>query len=358
MATEWYLMTTPHDQVSGYESEALDDFAEEGFAEILDSDLAEDVVLCNYDLSECQSIRTVVQNNVANTQLQSITRQFLLPIGTCKAGMYIKYKDRYWLITGFVDNNKMYEKAVAILCNYLLSWLNKENKPVQRWISATSASQYNNGETSSKYYYLRSDQLLIFMPDDDESLMINSMNRFIIDKRCKLYEQGFTDDVTIDVSKDVITYRLTRSDSVLYDYQDSGVYQFMVTQDEQHTDDGYYVIDGKGYWLCGKATSPLPTTSSEPLTSKIISESDEIYNQLEPTAFLAKFYGENGEEVNISPQWNIICDFEDELTIGEDGQFICISSNNNKLINKKFVLSLSAENYETVTKTITIRAFV
>lgn len=357
MATEWYLMTTPHDQISGYESEALNNFAQEGFAEILDSDLAEDAELCNYDLSECQSIRTVVENNVANTQLQTLSRQFLLPIGVCKAGMYIKYKNRYWLIIGLVDDNKMYEKAVAIICNHLLTWYNKDKQIIQRWANTSSAAQYNNGETSSKNYNLRSDQLLIFIPDDDESLMIDSTDRFIIDRRCKVYQKNYSENIDIDTSKDVLTYRLTRINSTLFDFQDSGVNQFMATQDEQHTDDGYYLIDGKGYWLCGKSDIPSLDNTPKLLTAEIVSESDEIYNQLEPTGFLAKFYDENGNEINVTPQWSV-SDFEDDLDIEEDGNFIYISVDNKNLINKKFVLSLSADNYETVTKTITIRAFV
>ena len=36
MAQEWYLLKSPHDQLSGFEDEAFDDFAQEGFNEILD----------------------------------------------------------------------------------------------------------------------------------------------------------------------------------------------------------------------------------------------------------------------------------------------------------------------------------
>ena len=43
MAIEWYLMKTPYDQLSGFESEALNDFGAEGFLEALDSGIALDV---------------------------------------------------------------------------------------------------------------------------------------------------------------------------------------------------------------------------------------------------------------------------------------------------------------------------
>lgn len=356
MSQEWYLLKSPHDQLSGFEDDALNDFAQEGFEEILDSEIAVDVEICNYDLSECVTKRVVIQNNVQDTRLKTLSRQMLAPIGTAKAGMYVKYKNRYWLIVGLVDDNTMYEKAVLILCNYLLTWLNKDNKIVQRWVNATSASQYNNGEMGVKFYYVRSDQLLILTPDDDECLLLTSGDRFIIDKRCKIYEKNFANDIVCDTTKPVVTYELTRSDSILYDYQDSGHYEFMAYQTEQHEDDGYYVIDGMGYWLCKK-----PNTINEitVLSSSIEYDSADIYNGLEPGIFTAKFYDENGnEDTSISPEWSIDPDVADRLDITYADNSICISANNKKLINTSFELSLSATGYETVTTTITIRAFI
>lgn len=55
MAKEWYLLKTPHDQLSGFEDDALNDFAQEGFEEALDSSIAVDIELCNYDLSNDKS---------------------------------------------------------------------------------------------------------------------------------------------------------------------------------------------------------------------------------------------------------------------------------------------------------------
>ena len=36
MAKEWYLLKSPHSQLSGFEDDALYDFAQEGFQEALD----------------------------------------------------------------------------------------------------------------------------------------------------------------------------------------------------------------------------------------------------------------------------------------------------------------------------------
>lgn len=355
MAKEWYLLKTPHDQLSGFEDDALNDFAQEGFEEALDSSIAVDIELCNYDLSICKQIRAIIQNNVQDTKLKTLSRELLVPIGTCKASMYVKYKNRYWIIVGLVDDNTMYEKAVMVLCNYLLTWLNSEKKIVQRWVNASSASQYNNGETGVQFYFVRSDQLLIITPNDDECLLLNTGTRFIIDGRCKIYEKELINVTDCDTSKPVITYELTRSDSILYDYQDSGHYEFMAYQDEQHEDDGYYMIDGKGYWLCGK---PFIENKTALLSSKIECDSLEIYNGIDAGIFTAKFFDENGDVIEVNPHWSIDCDFVEQLNIEYVENSICISANNKKLINKSFELSLNAEGYETASITITIRAFI
>lgn len=353
MAKEWYLLSTPNDQVSGYESEAFEDFAAEGFLESLSSSLADDIEICNYDLSECKKSRAIILNKTQDTKLKSLTRNILLPIGSCVAGNYIKYDDRYWIVVGFVDNNKIYEKAIVVLCNYLLSWVNREGKIIQRWVSVSSASQYNNGESGMKYYFVRSDQLLIVTPDDEECLLLSTGQRFIIDRRCRVYEGKFDETVTADTSNPVMTYEVTRLDTVLYSYQDSGHSEFMCTQDEQHQTDGYYVIDGKGYWLCDM---PRVIVETEKLSSAIECD-NELYAGLNTVTYSAKFYDAFGNLADVIPIWKIESNFEQYLTIEYIGNSVTISASE-KLANKSFTISLDGEGYETVTKTVTIHSFI
>lgn len=356
MAQEWYLMNTNHDMVSGFESDDFDNFAVDVFLEATQSSMGQDVEICNYDLSERTPQRVIINGNVQDTKLNSISRQMLAPIGSCVAGQYVYYKDRYWLIVGLVDNNGIYEKAILVLCNYLLTWQNQNGEIIQRWANIISASQYNNGESSDQYMRIRSDQLLILTPNDDECMLIPHRQRFIIDMRCKLYEKSFTQDITIDTSKEVITYEFTRFDSVLYNYQNSGCLEYLATQEEQHDTDGYYAIDGKGYWLCD-----LPQKNDNKtgiLSCEIVCDEPVIYNGLEPNIFMAKFYDSDGKEIAITPQWHINCDFESDLEVEYIGNSISISVNNEKLLNKSFELSLSAYEYNATNLAITIKGFM
>lgn len=355
MAHEWYLMKSPYSQLSGFEGEAIADFAQEGFLEALDSDIAVDIELCNYDLSICTPMKAIIQNNTQDSKLQSLNRFLFLPIGSCKAGMYVKYKNRYWLIVGLVDDNKIYEKGVMILCNHLLTWINDSGKVVQRWANVVSASQYNNGEIGIRFYNIRSDQLFVLTSDDDESLMLGTGRRFIIDKRCRVYEKNYDYSVAKDTSKPLIVYSFTRSDNTLYDYCDSGHAQFMATQVEQGSEDGYYVIDGKGYWLCQE---PKLDNKSPVLSCCIECDSDGVYDGLEASIFTAKFYDKSGNKVNVTPQWKVNCDFIDQLNIDYVDNCILISTDNDKLINKSFKLSLSGVGYESSTIVVPIKAFL
>lgn len=358
MAKEWYLMNTNHDTVSGFESDDFDNLAKEAFIEALQSALATDVEICNYDLSQREPKRVIVEGKVQDTKLNSLTRAILAPIGTCKAGQYVFYKNRYWLIVGLVDDNGMYEKGVMSLCNYLLTWKNQEGKIIQRWVSISSASQYNNGETSNEFSFVRSDQLMVVTPCDDECLLIPHKQRFIIDMRCKIYEKNFSPDVTVDTTKQLITYELTRIDNVIFNYQDCGHSEFMAYEDEQHENDGYYVIDGKGYWLCDIPDKTESDNKDDSLSCSIDYDEPIIYSGLEPNVFIAKFYDSEGCETNITPKWEIKCDFVDSLNVEYIKDSIYISVDNNKLINKSFELSLFADGYEKTTVSIEIKAFI
>lgn len=357
MAKEWYLLTPPHVQLSGFESDALNEFGAEGFLEALESAVALDVELYNYDLSECRSIRAIFNNRLTDTKLKTLVRHLLVPVGTCKAGMYAKVKGRFWIITGIVDDNGVYEKAILQICNYQLSWLDDSGKPAQRWANIISASQYNNGEHVNDTLALRSDQLLITLPDDDISMMLRQNMRFVIDNRCRIYERQITEGTVKDTSFSLITYDITRIDNVLYHYQDSGLFEFMVTQDEQHESDGYYVIDGTGYWLCREPEEEEETVI--PGTCEIVCEDTTVYYDLEPVIFMARFYDSEGKiSDDVEPTWNLTGDMKELLDVTQNGKDLFIEANNRKLLNKSFELSLSADGYEPASTVISVKAFL
>lgn len=351
---EWYLMNDSRKFVSGFESEDFQESAGDGFSEALDSAIGETVELCSPDLAVRTTIRAIVEGSVQDTRLNALQRKILTKIGTCKAGQYVFYKNRYWLIIGLVDDNHLYEKAVMILCNYYLTWLNNFGKIVQRWCSISSASQYNNGETSTEFMFYRTDQLMVLLPQDDECLTIPHKKRFVIDLRTKIYDKEIPNGTKKDNSKDLLTYELTRTDNVLFNYNDSGHFEFMAYQDEQHPNDGYYIVDGQGYWLCDVPDDP----EISPNTSRIDCEEPVVYCGAGPSVFLAKFSDSNGAEADANPRWSIQSDFAGDIHWDCTGNSIYISVSNTKLIGKTFQVVLDADGYTEASLTVRVAALI
>lgn len=317
---EWYLIgsNTSPNMIGGYENEALNDCRDDAMYDMLETELATDVILYNYDLSEETKLRCIIQGNSADTQLKSMERIGLFIRGTVKAGMYIFFENRYWLITGYPSYNGIYEKAVMQLCQYKLRWQNNKGEVIDRWINLTSASKYDVGETGNSTIILTSDNLTLLFPNDDESLKIDG-KRVFIDKR-------------IPPEK---VYKITRSDDVLYDYgEHGGIFSFIADKTELNTNTDRQDLRICDYIEISDDTEEYPNTPPE--------NPDEVidlwcmklkYSTLNIKPLNKKYivtahlYNGDGVEVieDVEYEWNVISDIDECLTCYTDGNTLTIS---------------------------------
>lgn len=198
---EWYLITpdTRPNITSGFGNDAFVDYKDDAFAEVLTTDIADDLTLYNYDLSKSVELRGVIQGNIADTQLKSMERTVLVPIGTLHSGDYIFFEDEFWIVDGRPGNNKTYEKATLKECQYKLRWQKNDGTVIERWANFASASKYDVGETSDKTIILTSNNLTIIMPNDKDSMTIDGKRVFIDHS---------------DIPEKV--FKITRNDDVLF----------------------------------------------------------------------------------------------------------------------------------------------
>ena len=326
---EWYLIgnTTKPNMIGGYENDGFLDCKDDAFSETLETDLANTVTLYNYDLSESSQIRCIIQGNTAETQLKSMERTGLFVRGTVKAGMYIFFEDRYWLITGYPGNNGIYEKATLQLCQYKLRWQNSNGEIIERWICATSAAKYDVGEKSNNTIILTTDNLTLLFPDDEESLNIYG-KRVFIDKR-------------IPPQK---VYKITRSDDVLYDYGEHGaVLAFIADKTELNT-----TTDRPDLGVCDyidtSITTPTPPSPSDPDKTADLSAEIDGSNDLKvtvPFTYTATLKDSKENEVTWDDtlyRWNVVGD--SNIVQGENGNKITLKAGSNKLIGEKIVLQV------------------
>jgi len=348
---EWYLISSPS-LSSGLENDAFNDYKSDSFSEMVSSEVGEDVVFYNSDMSIEFTSRAVIQNKTADSDINSIKRQVLSNIGTLNLYHYIKDKSSViWLLKGKVDNNGVYDKSAASICNYKLHWQNESGEIVSRYAHVLNASAYNNGEKETKTLILQSNQFMVYLPYDDETMMLDNNMRIHMSKnirKCRPYE-------------------LTRVDDISYDFSDKGLINLIFTQTVASPGNDKLIDDGTGnkVWICDyvePTALPYPTDPSDdngnqsPILSQISFIGDPI---LKIGSNYKKFEGSlsdpNGNTIDQIGEWKIMSDFNDKITstISANTIRLKIPDGNFNLDGKRFDITFSdAEN--TTSKTVEV----
>lgn len=209
MAKKWYLLkSTPPVFNSGYEQEDFDHYAVDGFNELLETPaIASSVILSNSDFSVNNTVKAIIQNVTSDNKNSSLNRQILVNIGTLKDVYYVTHQNRIWFVTGLIDNNKIYEKAILTLCTFQLRWQNKLGEIVSRWCISENATKYSSGIVNNKIIVLPELQYNIKLPLDNETKNLRRDKRFL--------------DSVEDIEGYPTAYKLTQRDTISNNYGDS-----------------------------------------------------------------------------------------------------------------------------------------
>lgn len=316
---DWYLLnqSTRPNVTGGYENESFLENKDDSFAEALQTDIATAVILYNSDLSHPKHIRCIVQGNTADTHLKSLERTVLFEIGTVKAGMYVFFENRYWLIDGYPGNNKIYEKATMVLCQYLMRWQNASGEIIERWCNAVSASKYDVGENGNFTINLTSNSYTIKLPYDNECILLDRKRVFLDRKK---------------VNPDKV-FKLTRTDDILYDYGDEdhgSILSFIADKTELNL-----LTDNRELKICDyiDVSKPVPPEQSDRPEFFIFADiigSDSIKLNRAKT-YQVKFYRDKNktDEFEYSDfTWKIEPDVKVETSISESSIDVKVTDNN------------------------------
>lgn len=216
MSANWYLIDNPV-YTEGTEQDDFDFYSDKGFVDYITDTplLAKNTYLCNSALSSEVLLNAIIQNNTSDSVSQDKLRQALVQIGTITNQSYIKTANTYWLIETRPSTNGIYDKVIIQCCNYKLRWQNSNNEIVERWVVSQDASSYSTGVEDNKQITLGSDQLMIYIPADEETISVLRDKRFMIDAN--------TNNPTC--------YKLTRVDTTTYTINGIGYCAWIVTED-------------------------------------------------------------------------------------------------------------------------------
>ena len=324
--TEWYLTTPKPNITSGYEDYAITEYAQSNFADVLDTLFSDSVILYNASLTKSRKIRCIIQGNTADTQLKSMERNILAPIGTLHAGNYIYFEDGFWIVDGRPGNNKSYEKATLKVCQYKLKWQNEDGTVIERWANLTSASKYDVGEGGNNTIILSSNNYTLLIPHDEAGQTIEGKRVFI--------------DTSNNPKK---VFKITRNDDPLFLYGNHGGVLSLIADKEEFDPNK----DNQELGICDyiDLSSPIPPKPSIPnettdLTA-MISGNTNLRNSYKRT-YTVDFIDKDGNTVDwqdIDYQWNVVADFDIAHKIYDNK--IDLFVNDENLIGFPFILQIS-----------------
>lgn len=123
-----------------------------------------------------------------------------LPDEYFNAGDYVTWAGAAWLIVSCDWDKEVYTYGKMQQCNYLLRWQNESATTIERWSVVLSASKYNNGEKYNNIIVVGSNQLMMYLPNDSETLKLRANKRVMIDFNTtepKCYDITRVDTVTM-----------------------------------------------------------------------------------------------------------------------------------------------------------------
>lgn len=187
---------------------------------------------------------------VINTGTKPYYKEFeSLPGQKILAGDYVEWSNNIWLVYEADSDDEIYTDGNLRQCQYELFWQNSDGKIISRHAWVQNASAYNNGESGNSTITLQSNQFMVYMPYDDDTLLLDNGLRMHIsrsNRKCK-------------------PYKLTRPDDIAMGYGEKGVLGLVFTQDEYNpTEDKLIELeDDKSVWIC-KYFSPTPPPNPDP----------------------------------------------------------------------------------------------
>src|SRR5574344_58228 len=266
-------------------------------------------------------------NLIINTGTQPYYKEFeTLPGQSINIGDYVDFANKKWLVTTADADDEVYIDGRLEECNWLLKWQNETGEIIERWAVIMSASKYNDGTSGNNVIVLGSDQLSIKIPVDEESLKLKkSMSKkFFIDND----------------STNPTTYELTGTGNVSDTYGGHGVTSWIVKECAYSP-----TADDLKYGVCNYIAPTTPSHPENPdetvdLFASTISGNTSLKVGF-PRTYSVIFVDENGDELSdVDFTWNIVSEFNDDITSTIDGNNITLQVDNEDYVDEQIKLQI------------------
>jgi len=265
---------------------------------------------------------------IINTGTKPYYKEFeALPGQKVLVGDYIEWANCIWLVYEADCDDEIYIDGKMYQCNYIQRWLNDSGKLIERPSFVLNASAYNNGETESKILTLASNQFMVYMPIDKETLGIRNGKRMFM-------------DYNISESS---AYELSRPDTVSMKFGKKGVTYYIFTQTQKSDKDRQITLDsGETVWI-SDYSPPAPSQqniSNETTVLSAINGSRQL-RLSRPKTYKVSFTDMSGDIIKGNNySWNVDCEFVDKVKILTNEDTITLQVDDTDFIGESLILQI------------------
>lgn len=244
--------------------------------------------------------------------------------------LYDSALDEYLLCTECFLIDGVHYQGKVNLCNWILKWQKKDTGEILEYpCHDINSTQYNSGETSNKQFTVGSSQHMLTLPCDENTVVLNSPQRFYVDKN----------------TKNPTSFIVTQNDTTSYSYGKKGLVKVTVMEYAGNSE-----TDRPDLGICDYFEPESIRTNNSVVDemNNVIKQAVIYYDTTviksggDKQVFIGRFYDEYGIEItNIPVKWNIICDFKDVLEVNQFDNQIEIGIDNDEFVDEEFKLILS-----------------
>ena len=245
--------------------------------------------------------------------------------------VYDANKDEYLICTEAFDIDSIHYKGKLTLCNWILKWQNKDGVVLEYPCYDINATQYNSGEQSNAHFTVGSSQHMIILPSDENTIVLNSPQRFYLDKNIN----------------NPTSFIVTQNDTTSHNYGKKGLVKVTVYEYPNNTETDRPDLGICDYIDISDRYIEEDTCYCKVSRAIIKYNTSVIKSGGDSQIFIGKFYDEKENEIkDMVPNWTIICDFSDKLQVEEFDNCLSIGIDDDSYIDEEFKLICSYDNNE------------
>lgn len=273
-----------------------------------------------------------------------ITVETILDEDYIECGDYLEYDDMMWLCINSYSFHKLYCRATFMSCDWKIYWINVNGELKSQYVIDQNSTQYNSGESSNSTMTLGAAQHMLKMQCNDNTIMLDSPQRFAIDRNIKK----------------PTCYKVTQNDNSSYNYG-KGLCCVTVSETQFNPDRDKLITleDGKQVWVCDYVETTQPSDATIPLSpsedtdkTTVLSAAISGNTNLKigiPRTYTTTLLDKDGNSVDWDDAlygWNVVSDFDIVQIINENR--INLSIDNEDFVGSSFLLQIVKLDDDTV----------